>query len=127
MSDNNRNSKLILTVCDDKGTSSSVFIPKGSFKRAKSYHTSLELDKKFNKICKIRLEVEDSDSETWHCQEVKFNYALVHIFTQMFFNFIIQNLFIDIHVLGLTIHKWVFNHPMSQQISLISVTLNIKS
>ncbi|KAM3841839.1 oxygen-regulated protein 1 [Vipera latastei] len=71
MSDNNRNSKLILTVCDDKGTSSSVFIPKGSFKRAKSCHTSLELDKKFNKICKIRLEVEDSERETWHCQEVR--------------------------------------------------------
>ncbi|XP_013907483.1 PREDICTED: lipoxygenase homology domain-containing protein 1-like isoform X2 [Thamnophis sirtalis] len=71
MSDNYGNSKLILTVCDDKGTSAAVFIPKGSFKRAKIYQTSLELDKKFNKICKIRLEVEDSDRETWHCHEVK--------------------------------------------------------
>lgn len=89
MSDNYGNSKLILTVCDDKGTSAAVFIPKGSFKRAKTYQTSLELDKKFNKICKIRLEVEDSDKETWHCHEVKFNYALRHTFTQMFFNIII--------------------------------------
>ncbi|XP_026526062.1 lipoxygenase homology domain-containing protein 1 [Notechis scutatus] len=71
MSDNYGNSKLILTVCDDKGTSAAVFIPKGSFKRAKTYQTSLALDKKFNKICKIRLEIEDSDRETWHCHEVK--------------------------------------------------------
>ncbi|ETE71768.1 XK-related protein 4, partial [Ophiophagus hannah] len=71
MSDNYGNSKLILTVCDDKGTSAAVFIPKGSFKTAKIYQTSLELDKKFNKICKIRLEIEDSDRETWHCHEVK--------------------------------------------------------
>ncbi|KAG8133601.1 hypothetical protein E2320_011394, partial [Naja naja] len=71
MSDNYGNSKLILTVCDDKGTSAAVFIPKGSFKMAKIYQTSLELDKKFNKICKIRLEIEDSDRETWYCHEVK--------------------------------------------------------
>ncbi|XP_063155355.1 oxygen-regulated protein 1 [Candoia aspera] len=71
MSDNYRNSKLTLTVCDDKGTSASVFILKGSFKRAETYQTSLELDKKFSKICKIRLEVEGTEGETWHCHEVK--------------------------------------------------------
>lgn len=78
-SDNGVNPKLVLTVCDDKGMSASVFIPKGSFKRAETYQASLELNKKFSTICKVRLEAEDTDGETWHCREVKHKYA----FTQM--------------------------------------------
>ncbi|XP_028592785.2 oxygen-regulated protein 1 [Podarcis muralis] len=71
ISSNAMNPKLTLTVCDDKGASSSVFIPKGSFKRAEAYQATLELDKKSNMICKVRLEVEDTDGEMWHCREVK--------------------------------------------------------
>ncbi|XP_062836432.1 oxygen-regulated protein 1 isoform X2 [Anolis carolinensis] len=63
--------KLTITACDDKGASASVLIPKGSFKGAETYQSSLELDKKFSMISKIRLEVEDIDGRTWHCHEVK--------------------------------------------------------
>ncbi|KAF7246133.1 Lipoxygenase-likey domain-containing protein 1, partial [Varanus komodoensis] len=65
------NLTLTLTVCDDKGSSASVLISKGSFKSAEAYHASLQLDKKFSKIYKVRLEVEDTDGETWCCREVK--------------------------------------------------------
>ncbi|KAH0617711.1 hypothetical protein JD844_016210 [Phrynosoma platyrhinos] len=68
---NDVNPKLTITACDDKGASASVFIPKGSFKRDEAYQTSLQLNKKFGVICKVRLEVEDTDGKTWHCQAVK--------------------------------------------------------
>ncbi|XP_066480514.1 oxygen-regulated protein 1 [Tiliqua scincoides] len=70
-SSNGVNPKLILTACDDKGASASVCIPKGAFKRAEAYRASLDLDKKFSTICKVRLEVEDTDGETWCCRKVK--------------------------------------------------------
>nr|XP_020651634.1 lipoxygenase homology domain-containing protein 1-like isoform X1 [Pogona vitticeps]XP_020651635.1 lipoxygenase homology domain-containing protein 1-like isoform X1 [Pogona vitticeps]XP_020651636.1 lipoxygenase homology domain-containing protein 1-like isoform X1 [Pogona vitticeps] len=70
-SNNSVNPKLVLTVCDDKAMSASVFIPKGSFKRAEAYQASLELNKKFIMMCKVRLEAEDTGGETWHCREVK--------------------------------------------------------
>ncbi|XP_062987373.1 oxygen-regulated protein 1 [Elgaria multicarinata webbii] len=68
---NAMNPTLTLTVCDDKGASASVFISKGSFKRAEAYQASLELDKKFHTMCKVRLEVQDTDGEMWCCYEVK--------------------------------------------------------
>lgn len=73
------NPKLTLTACDDKGASASVCISKGSFKRAEIYQASLDLDKKFSTICKVRLEVEDTDGETWRCCKVKPNEASVHL------------------------------------------------
>ncbi|KAJ6662119.1 hypothetical protein lerEdw1_012584 [Lerista edwardsae] len=71
MSSNGMNPKLTLTACDDKGASASVCISKGSFKRAEAYQASLDLDKKFSTICKVRLEVEDTDGETWRCRKMK--------------------------------------------------------
>ncbi|KAJ7338826.1 hypothetical protein JRQ81_012728, partial [Phrynocephalus forsythii] len=70
-SNSGENPKLALTVCDDKGMSASVLIPKGSFKRAETYQASLELNKKFSLMYKVRLEAEDTDGEMWHCREVK--------------------------------------------------------
>ncbi|XP_075561182.1 oxygen-regulated protein 1 [Pelecanus crispus] len=64
--------KMSLTVCSEKGTSTSVIIPKGSLKKKEIYKTSIELNKKFNTIFKVRLEIEEAgEGETWHCREVK--------------------------------------------------------
>ncbi|XP_028941560.1 lipoxygenase homology domain-containing protein 1, partial [Antrostomus carolinensis] len=66
------NPKMFLTVCDEKGTCTSVTLPKGSLKKKQIYETSIELSKKFNTIFKVRLEIEeDGEGETWHCHEVK--------------------------------------------------------
>ncbi|XP_077208521.1 oxygen-regulated protein 1 [Paroedura picta] len=73
-SPNSINPKLTLSVCDDKGTSASVCIPKGCFKRTEAHQASLELDNKFATLCKIRLEIEDIGGETWHCREVKLHH-----------------------------------------------------
>uniref|UniRef100_A0ACB8FDS3 Uncharacterized protein n=1 Tax=Sphaerodactylus townsendi TaxID=933632 RepID=A0ACB8FDS3_9SAUR len=71
ISSNDVNPKLILSVCDGKGTSASVCIPKGLLKRGEAHQASLELEKKFGMICKVRLEIEDIGGDTWHCSEVK--------------------------------------------------------
>ncbi|KAK2522249.1 hypothetical protein Q9233_010610 [Columba guinea] len=66
------NPKMSLTVCGEKGTSTSVIFPKGSLKKKEIYETSVELNKKFNIIFKVRLEIEEAgEGETWHCREVK--------------------------------------------------------
>ncbi|XP_075271384.1 oxygen-regulated protein 1 [Opisthocomus hoazin] len=66
------NPKMSLTVCGEKGTCTSVMFPKGSLKRKEIYETSIELNKKFSTISKVRLEVEEAgEGETWHCCEVK--------------------------------------------------------
>ena len=66
------NPKMSLTVCGEKGTCTSVIFPKGSLKRKEIYETSIELNKKFSTISKVRLEVEEAgEGETWHCCEVK--------------------------------------------------------
>lgn len=63
---------MSLTVCGEKGTSASVIFPKGSLKKKEIYETSVELNKKFNIIFKVRLEIEEAgEGETWHCREVK--------------------------------------------------------
>lgn len=82
MSSNGMNPKLTLTACDDKGASASICIPKGSFKRTEAYRASLDLEKKFSTICKVRLEVEDTDRETWHCRKVKPNDASIPFFVK---------------------------------------------
>ncbi|XP_044862525.1 lipoxygenase homology domain-containing protein 1-like isoform X2 [Mauremys mutica] len=64
--------KMSLTICGEKGTSIPVLFPKGSLKKAEICQTSVELDKKFTSICKVRLEIEDArNGEIWHCREVK--------------------------------------------------------
>ncbi|KAM9025480.1 oxygen-regulated protein 1 [Ara ararauna] len=66
------NPKMSLSVCGGKGISTSVIFPKGSLKNGQIYETSIELNKKFNTIFKVRLEIEDAgEGETWHCREVK--------------------------------------------------------
>ncbi|OPJ83462.1 hypothetical protein AV530_006350 [Patagioenas fasciata monilis] len=66
------NPKMSLTVCGEKGISTSVIFPKGSLKKKEIYETSVELNKKFNTIFKVRLEIEDTgEGDTWHCCEVK--------------------------------------------------------
>lgn len=63
---------MSLTVCDEKGTCTSVIFPKGSLNKKQVYETSVELSKKFNTIFKVRLEIEEAgEGETWHCREVK--------------------------------------------------------
>lgn len=63
---------MSLTVCDEKGTCTSVIFPKGSLNKKQVYETSVELNKKFNTIFKVRLEIEEAgEGETWHCREVK--------------------------------------------------------
>lgn len=63
---------MCLSVCGEKGTCTSVIFPKGSLKKTEAYKTSIELNKKFNTIFKIRLEIaEAGEGETWHCREVK--------------------------------------------------------
>ncbi|XP_043395558.1 oxygen-regulated protein 1 [Chelonia mydas] len=64
--------KMSLTICGEKGTSIPVLFPKGSLKKPEICQTSVELDKKFTSICKVRLEIEDArNGEIWHCHEVK--------------------------------------------------------
>ncbi|XP_025953665.2 oxygen-regulated protein 1 [Dromaius novaehollandiae] len=64
--------KMSLTVCGEKGTCTSVTFPKGSLKKNQIYETSIELNKKFDTICKVRLGIEEAgEGETWHCREVK--------------------------------------------------------
>ncbi|XP_069710231.1 oxygen-regulated protein 1 [Phaenicophaeus curvirostris] len=66
------NPEMSLTVCGEKGTCTSVIFPKGSLKKNQIYETSIELNKKFNTIIKVRLEIEEAgEGETWHCHEVK--------------------------------------------------------
>ncbi|XP_010005184.1 PREDICTED: lipoxygenase homology domain-containing protein 1-like [Chaetura pelagica] len=66
------NPKMSLTVCGEKGTCTSVILPKGSLKKKQIYETSIELSKKFNTIFKVRLEIEEAgEGETWYCREVK--------------------------------------------------------
>lgn len=83
--------KMTLYVCGEKGVHASVLFPKGSPKKGQNYQTSLELDKKFNAICKVRLEIEEvRNGETWYCQEVKnlvqfsFNIFSFHNLTVVF-------------------------------------------
>ncbi|XP_029868281.2 oxygen-regulated protein 1 [Aquila chrysaetos chrysaetos] len=72
ISSSSMNPKMSLTVCDEKGTCTSVIFPKGSLKKKQVYETSVELNKKFNTIFKVRLEIEEAgEGETWHCREVK--------------------------------------------------------
>ncbi|XP_071410619.1 oxygen-regulated protein 1 isoform X4 [Pithys albifrons albifrons] len=72
ISSSSMNPKMSLTVCDEKGTCTSVIFPKGSLKKEQIYKTSIELSKKFNNIFKVRLEIEEAgEGETWHCREVK--------------------------------------------------------
>ncbi|KAM6444396.1 oxygen-regulated protein 1 [Rhynochetos jubatus] len=66
------NPKMSLTICGEKGTSTSVIFPRGSLKNQQIYETSIELSKKFSTIFKVRLEIEEAgEGETWHCHEVK--------------------------------------------------------
>ncbi|KAM6104684.1 oxygen-regulated protein 1 isoform 2-T2 [Theristicus caerulescens] len=72
ISSSSMNPKMSLTVCGEKGTCTSVIFPKGSLKKKQIYETSIELNKKFNTIFKVRLEIEEAaEGETWHCREVK--------------------------------------------------------
>ncbi|XP_054673049.1 oxygen-regulated protein 1 isoform X1 [Grus americana] len=72
ISSSSMNPTMCLTVCGAKGTSTSVIFPKRSLKKKQIYETSIELNKKFNTIFKVRLEiVEAGEGETWHCREVK--------------------------------------------------------
>ncbi|XP_049684405.1 oxygen-regulated protein 1 [Accipiter gentilis] len=72
ISSSSMNPKMSLTVCDEKGTCTSVIFPKGSLNKKQVYETSVELTKKFNTIFKVRLEIEEAgEGETWHCREVK--------------------------------------------------------
>ncbi|XP_076185068.1 oxygen-regulated protein 1 [Aptenodytes patagonicus] len=72
ISSSSMNPKMCLTVCGEKGTCTSVIFPKGSLKKKQIYETSVELNKKFNTIFKVRLEIEEvGEGETWHCREVK--------------------------------------------------------
>ncbi|XP_009330378.1 PREDICTED: oxygen-regulated protein 1 [Pygoscelis adeliae] len=72
ISSSSMNPKMCLTVCGEKGTCTSVIFPKGSLKKKQIYETSVELNKKFNTIFKVRLEIEEAgEGETWHCREVK--------------------------------------------------------
>ncbi|XP_074880427.1 oxygen-regulated protein 1 [Buteo buteo] len=72
ISSSSMNPKMSLTVCDEKGTCTSVIFPKGSLDKKQVYETSVELSKKFNTIFKVRLEIEEAgEGETWHCREVK--------------------------------------------------------
>lgn len=66
------NPKVSLSVCGGKGICTSVIFPKGSLKNGQIYETSIELNKKFNTIFKVRLEIEDAEEgESWYCREVK--------------------------------------------------------
>ncbi|XP_032775722.1 LOW QUALITY PROTEIN: oxygen-regulated protein 1 [Strigops habroptila] len=66
------NPKMSLSVCGGKGIRTSVIFPKGSLKNGQIYETSIELNKKFNTIFKVRLEIEEAgEGETWYCREVK--------------------------------------------------------
>ncbi|XP_054250623.1 oxygen-regulated protein 1 [Indicator indicator] len=66
------NPKMSLTVCDEKGACTSVIFPKESLKKNQIFETSIALNKKFNTIFKVRLEIEEAEEgETWHCHEVK--------------------------------------------------------
>ncbi|XP_030300550.1 lipoxygenase homology domain-containing protein 1 [Calypte anna] len=66
------NPKMSLTVCGETGTCTSVILPKGSLKKNQIYETTVEINKKFNTIFKVRLEIEEAgEGETWYCREVK--------------------------------------------------------
>nr|XP_047928401.1 oxygen-regulated protein 1 isoform X1 [Anser cygnoides] len=72
ISSSSLNPKMSLTVCGEKGACTSVIFAKGSLKKKQVYETSIELNKKFNTIFKVRLEIEEAgEGETWHCREVK--------------------------------------------------------
>uniref|UniRef100_A0A8B9BKS5 PLAT domain-containing protein n=1 Tax=Anser brachyrhynchus TaxID=132585 RepID=A0A8B9BKS5_9AVES len=72
ISSSSLNPKMSLTVCGEKGACTSVIFTKGSLKKKQVYETSIELNKKFNTIFKVRLEIEEAgEGETWHCREVK--------------------------------------------------------
>ncbi|XP_035174463.1 oxygen-regulated protein 1 isoform X2 [Oxyura jamaicensis] len=72
ISSSSLNPKMSLTVCGEKGACTSVIFAKGSLKKKHVYETSIELNKKFNTIFKVRLEIEEAgEGETWHCREVK--------------------------------------------------------
>lgn len=63
---------MSLTVCGRKGVRTSIILPKGSLKKNQVYETSIELNKKFTTIFKVRLEIEEAgEGESWHCHEVK--------------------------------------------------------
>ncbi|XP_029443046.1 lipoxygenase homology domain-containing protein 1-like [Rhinatrema bivittatum] len=66
------NAEVTLMICCKKGTYGPVLFPRGSLTQRKTYHTSIELDKKYGAIQKVRLQMEDGrDEERWHCCEVQ--------------------------------------------------------
>ncbi|XP_030070331.1 lipoxygenase homology domain-containing protein 1 [Microcaecilia unicolor] len=66
------NAEAALMICCRNGTHGPVLVPKGSLTQRKTYQTSIELDKKFGAIEKVRLQMENGrDGECWHCCEVK--------------------------------------------------------
>ncbi|XP_074675225.1 oxygen-regulated protein 1 [Strix aluco] len=72
ISSSSMNPKMSLTVCGEKGICTSVIFPRGSLKKKQIYETSIELNKKFHTIFKVRLEIEEAgEGETWNCHEVK--------------------------------------------------------
>lgn len=72
ISSSSTNPKMSLTVCGGKGICTSITLPKGSLKKKQVYETSIELNKKFTTIFKVRLEIEEAgEGESWHCHEVK--------------------------------------------------------
>ncbi|XP_048796074.1 lipoxygenase homology domain-containing protein 1-like isoform X1 [Lagopus muta] len=71
------NPKMSLTVCGRKGVHTSIILPKGSLKKNQVYETSIELNKKFTTIFKVRLEIEEAgEGESWHCREVKLQHRV---------------------------------------------------
>nr|XP_033789545.1 oxygen-regulated protein 1 isoform X2 [Geotrypetes seraphini] len=66
------NAEAALMICCRNGTYGPVLVPKGSLIQGKSYQTSIDIDKKFGAIQKVRLQMEDAkDGDRWHCCEVK--------------------------------------------------------
>ncbi|XP_021244712.1 lipoxygenase homology domain-containing protein 1 isoform X4 [Numida meleagris] len=77
ISSSSTNPKMSLTVCGEKGICSSIIFPKGSLKKNQVYETSIELNKKFTTIFKVRLEIEEAgEGESWHCHEVKLQHRV---------------------------------------------------
>ncbi|XP_040541347.1 lipoxygenase homology domain-containing protein 1 [Gallus gallus] len=77
ISSSSTNPKMSLTVCGGKGICTSITLPKGSLKKKQVYETSIELNKKFTTIFKVRLEIEEAgEGESWHCHEVKLQHRV---------------------------------------------------
>nr|XP_020861600.1 lipoxygenase homology domain-containing protein 1 isoform X4 [Phascolarctos cinereus] len=86
------NPKMAFIVCCERGTCEPIMFPKSSLRRAQIYRTTMEIDRNYGAIKKVRLQVEDAeDGEVWHCHEVKLQHkknkeSIEFPFLQLFTN-----------------------------------------